>query len=597
MAQDSNKKLEDFQALVRSGIRRANRRSVHAAVGRFRVAFHHKDCVQHPDSRVSQDGDPLSPWNVLRFLVRDMETTGAGYRDLLEEAMSELLCHIQNIRPATYSTAERRKLRDTPYIKAKMHELINELRCPICGGTPLHFAISLNLTFAVEEFLFWGADPNLGAPISQQECVELGHEQTGFRVFYPYEQGLSPIWLAVAMHDADALRLLLQSADEVQSSCTLSEYIDDSQLEFEISDQYWNASLADIAIFEPAPHPCMQLLVENGVKLSVAALAEFVHSLATDHVLTTIIESQAVSWRPDAVRTVMPLVWQMMSTVPRPPRLPTHLVTALFAIPVDCDEPAQFYFKQLLLQSALLVLCNRTQAGRMEPREVDRLNLIVSSLIRHGANPLGWSANYFTSVHDRLTQAIWHLQDPGVALDWSTEAWGVCQHVNCKDLRVPARAELIPRRLGGEMYASEFSLYCQIPLAIRMAICNGDKTDSLVQLLSKLTDLPWLSSLDDIPVYNRMLHNGPTCSHIPLTVEQQKVSLRKLTSSQVLPRLQIAVHRSIDRNWTAAGRLQYLENNMTEIAKVASLVFKRTRRVYNYNGGVRRATYEHVNFR
>ena len=558
-------------------------------------------CTQIPnDARVT-----AAPhhWRILNLLLGAIASPEEEANFHVEQVVSKIICLIQNKPSTTYSTQERRALRESPDIRARMRDYVR-LRCPICGGQPLHFAVVKDLTFVVEELLFWGADPNSGAPKCQQECLDLGQKGFDFQVFFPHEQGLSSIWLAVAMQFPGVVRLLIQDVDSINTNC-LARKTDD--LGEGLTDRnpaynYMDANLADLAILEPAPHACMNSLILKGFKLPLIAFTMFIIQArggATQHIIEAILEAKAISWQPESVRLISLAVSTIMHPLRDPAQLTPDQRRRLFSIPTDPDQPAEYLFKLLVVQTLLVELCTArfSPTSLSQENAIQRLQWHVDTLCSAGASPLGWSASHFKMVRERMLQELIPLQGRqtrywrhGIpTLSWCTFS------VICGRCRLAAGFSLeedVPPPISRRpVKPTDISLYCMMPLAIRMAACDGNVDDPLVKVLANITNVPWLRRLEDIPCANRKLHNGPTCNHANLTEHQKKISLVKLSSSQVIPTLQAAAHRVIERNWARCSGLM-MSNLLDEPHSIHNWnarrnIFRRSRRVYDLSGGIR----------
>ena len=80
---------------------------------------------------------------------------------------------------------------------------------------------------------------------------------------------------------------------------------------------------------------------------------------------------------------------------------------------------------------------------------------------------------------------------------------------------------------------SQIDSMCMLPLVLRLYRSSGNLDDRRVTAIfeESQSSLPWLHSLEQLPIVNRRLHDGPTCDHERLSEEQRQVSILKCTST------------------------------------------------------------------
>ena len=343
---------------------------------------------------------------------------------------------------------------------------------------------------------------------------------------------VTPLWLAIALKEYDIARLLLQfDAQVVPAFVTMP---------VQVLVCAWELAFDDSAALEVI-HFSGRHYVPF---LLVARVLKGAQDISNGSLMRLLEVGGGPSWSDFEVQSSI-----MTLSVPvQVAGSDTAAKRVLELMP--CRTFEDIACKSMAVRCLLLMFLDQVRHTRWQTFDLDLLTV----LIREGACLTGYAgkaqeiaisaaakAVHFDSYHKHASTTP-DINRRKLPSTFSTLAprnghpsCEVCRMYLCpicvSHLQNPGKLYTLPRLLP------VVDCYCGV---------GGDADDESFLALLALTDVPWLTSAADIPYYGRVLHDGPTCFHAPLTDAQRRVTLRMCTlGSAAAPTLKSLCRQSL----------------------------------------------------
>ena len=402
--------------------------------------------------------------------------------------------------------------------------------CPLSGLSLLHFAVMAKNAEIVEELLSWGADTD----VTNQEASS----SEEFHALPPHFQGISPLYMAVAMGSCEVVRKLIGAGAKPHIAKCLRSGAHIST---------WELAMENHDIFEVL----LSNTDKNRIPLRYAVMCKmFGCSEVQDIDLV-----QWSLWNPCCL-----VNWDLCRTIGKEDI--RELNRLLLADPKTRQEKL---VKALYVQSFLEGICNKNR--RLNYGSL-RLPTVVYRLVLNGG--LDKCRGWHKSVVAVLTSICKELIEEELNADlgagkcylagevvsgsmhglplrdeiWTNDLGGVVCKICLERVRKTDKVSPLPY-LENTSYSStgwvdELSSPCLLPAAVRYGSLGGGNRpdigeDKALQLLIETAKLPWLPNVEALPTERdgyHVLHDGPTChDHVELSPEQHRISLLMCSSS------------------------------------------------------------------
>ena len=400
--------------------------------------------------------------------------------------------------------------------------------CPLSGLSLLHFAVMAKNAEIVEELLSWGADTDV---TNQEAC-------SGEEVLPPLFQGISPLYMAVAMGSCEVVRKLIGAGAKPHIAKCLR-------------------SGAHISTWELAMgnHDIFNVLLNNPDKNRIPVRYAVMSKMFGCSEVQDIDFVQRSLWNPCCL-----VNWDLCRTIGTEDN--RELNQLLLADPKTRQEKL---VKALYVQSFLEGICNKNR--RLNYGSL-RLPTVVYHLLLNGG--LDKCRGWHKSVVAVLTSICKELIEEELNADlgagkcylagevvsgsmhgrplrdeiWTNDPAGIVCEICLERVRQTHKVSRLPY-LENTSYSStgwvdELSSPCLLPAAVRYGSLGGGNRpdigeDKALQLLIEAAKLSWLPNVEALPTERdgyHVLHDGPTChDHVELSPEQHRISLLMCSSS------------------------------------------------------------------